>query len=219
MESHRRPVDRSTRTLRATCLIVLGFLPLAGVAILVGRITKDEPSSRPNVILVTVDTLRPDHLGCYRYPKNTSPHIDRFAGDALLFENCLAHAPLTGSSCASILSGFLPHETKVWFNIPLPEAVPTLPETLAQEGYKTCAVVSNYVLQAKGGWSQGFMVYDHEMLEREETRKCPERTAAPTTDRALEMIQSMKASPDERFFFMDSLPGSPRALHTAAGIL
>lgn len=200
MESHRRTLEWSRRVSRPSSLMVLGFILLAGVAILVGRIAKDESSLGPNVILVTVDTLRADHLGCYRYPKKTSPHIDLFAGDALLFENCLAHAPLTGSSCASILSGFLPHETKVWRNIPLPEAVHTLPEILVQEGYKTCAVVSNYVLQPKGGWSQGFMVYDHEMLEREETRKCPERTAMPTTDRALEIIQSMKASPDERFF-------------------
>ena len=77
-----------------------------------------QANRRPSVILITVDTLRADHLSCYGYPRKTSPNIDQFAQDALLFENCLSHAPMTRPSCASILSGFLPHETKVFESPP-----------------------------------------------------------------------------------------------------
>lgn len=148
-------------------------------------------TENPTIILITVDTLRADHLSCYGYPKNTSPHIDAFAQEALLFENCFSHAPVTSSSCASILSGFLPHETKVFENLPLPAEVETLPEILQQYGYKTAAVVSNYNLRRRAGWAQGFMIYDDTMNEREIVRRMPERTAEHTTKRAIELLKQL----------------------------
>ena len=147
------------------------------------------------IILVTIDTLRADHLSSYGYPKNTSPHIDAFSREALLFENCFSHAPVTSSSCASILSGFLPHETKVFENLPLPSEIETLPEILQQHGYKTAAVVSNYNLRRRAGWAQGFMIYDDTMNEREMVRKLPERTAEPTTKRAIELLKQLHNDP------------------------
>jgi hypothetical protein len=86
--------------------------PLASVLWLSGC-ARRRRAKGPNVILIIVDTLRADHLGCYGYSRNTSGNIDRFAADSLLFENCFSHAPSTSASVASILSGFLPHETKV----------------------------------------------------------------------------------------------------------
>ena len=97
---------------------------------------------RPWVFLISVDTLRADHLGCYGYHRNTSPAIDRFAEDALLFKNCLSHAPITGSSCASMLSGLLPHEIKVVGNNSPPRKAKMLAEILKSAGYKTLGVVS-----------------------------------------------------------------------------
>ena len=152
-------------------------------------------TGKPAIILVTVDTLRADHLSCYGYPKNTSPNIDAFAQEALLFENCFSHAPVTSSSCASILSGFLPHETKVFGNLPLPTEVKTLPEILQQYGYKTAAVVSNYNLRRRAGWAQGFMIYDDTMNEREMVRRMPERTAEHTTRRAIEFLRQLHKDP------------------------
>jgi arylsulfatase A-like enzyme len=153
---------------------------------------------RPNIFLITVDTLRADHLGCYGYPKETSPAIDRFASEALLFEEANAHAPVTSSSCASILSGFLPHETKVLENRPLPSQVETLPEILEPLGYKRLAVVSNYVLQVKNGWSEGFDLYDHELDDMEDVRRTyAERRAEKTANRAIELMREHR---DERLF-------------------
>lgn len=152
---------------------------------------KQHRDKRPNVILISVDTLRPDHLSCYGYHRGTSPYIDQFAKDALVFDNCLSHAPVTGSSIASILSGFLPHETKVFKNLPLATAVETLPEILQRQGYKTAAVVSNYVLRRKKGWAKGFMIYDDTMSARELVRDVPERIAEHTTDTAVELLKQL----------------------------
>jgi len=151
--------------------------------------SKRHRDKKPNILLISIDTLRPDHLSCYGYSRNTSPNIDRFAEDALLFENCLSHAPITSSSCASMLSGFLPHETKVFENLPLPAGVEVFPEILQRVGYKTVAVVSNYVLRKKTGWSRGFTIYDDRMEDYERVRRVPERIAVSTTNRAIELLK------------------------------
>jgi arylsulfatase len=148
---------------------------------------------RPWVFLISVDTLRADHLSCYGYHKNTSPAIDRFAEDALLFKNCLSHAPVTGSSCASILSGLLPHEIKVVGNNSPPGKAKMLAEILKSVGYKTMGVVSNYVLRKGIGWEQGFKIYDASFGERELIRRTPERIAEHTTDRAVELLRKFHA--------------------------
>lgn len=150
---------------------------------------KQRGGERPSIILITVDAVRADHLGCYGYSKNTSPNIDRFATEALLFENCLAHAPDTRYSFASILSGFLPHETKITETHQLAAAVKTVPEILRQEGYKTVAVISNFVMRKKQGFEQGFIIYDDTMRDRELVRRWPERVAERTTDRAIELLK------------------------------
>ena len=142
----------------------------------------------PSIILITVDTLRPDHLGCYGYSRNTSPNIDEFAADALLFENCLSHAPETWNSFGSILSGFLPHETKTLNGNTIHPEIDMLAEMLQRAGYKTMAVVSNYVLRKDGNYQQGFMIYDDTMDDHELVRKGPERIAEHTTNRAIELL-------------------------------
>jgi arylsulfatase len=149
----------------------------------------------PSVVLITVDTLRADHLGCYGHERATSPHIDAFAADGLLFEHCYSHAPVTSSSCASILSGFLPHETTVYENLPLPQEVETLAERLQRVGYRTAGVVSNFNLRADVGWAQGFDVFDDAFEAREGVREMPERIAVHTTDRAIELIAGNRDRP------------------------
>jgi len=150
----------------------------------------------PSVILISVDALRPDHMGCYGYARETSPHFDLFAKEAVLFESCFAHAPHTSSSVGSILSGFLPHETGVTGLIAdLPPGVNTLAELLRNNGYATAAVVSNYALRKRFGFDQGFDLYDDEMTERESVRRLPERVARKTTKRAIEVLQHYKRRP------------------------
>jgi len=152
---------------------------------------------RGNIILISVDTLRPDHLGCYGYGKNTSPAVDAFAKDAVLFENCFAQAPTTRPSCASFLSGFFPHECKVTFNSDnLPPQVKTIAEHLKGRGYRTMAVSSNFVLGPGSGFDQGFDVFDNTLDDLELVRRVPERVAANTTDAAIGLLESA----GDRFF-------------------
>jgi len=162
-----------------------------------GCIRKSQATPKTSVFLITVDTLRADHLGCYGYKKDTSPYIDKFAQEALLFENCLSHAPETRMSFASILSGFYPHETKITPSAPLPSEVETLPQILKKQGYKTVAVISNYVLRKNQGYEQGFDIYDDTMEGEELVRRRPERIAPDTTNRALDLIKQYR---DERLF-------------------
>jgi arylsulfatase len=142
-----------------------------------------------DIILVSVDTLRADHLGCYGYPRPTSPHIDAFAAEALLFENAISHGSSTIPTVVSIMTGFLPHETKAIEAAGLPLALETLPEMLQDRGYTTIAVVSNFILRGKGGFSKGFSLYDEEMVDREQVLPQPERIAEHTTDRAIQLLE------------------------------
>jgi len=154
---------------------------------------KQPRAKGPNVILIIVDTFRPDHLGCYGYSRNTSPNIDRFAADSLLFENCFSHAPSTSASLASILSGYLPHETKVTNKKAMARQINTLPVILQKHGYKTAAVVSNFVLRENRGWEHGFDVYDATMKQRELNRKnFRERIAEHTTNQAIKLLKRFR---------------------------
>lgn len=166
--------------------------PLAPVLWLSGCMRRRRAKD-PNVILIVVDTLRTDHLGCYGYSRNTCPNIDRFAADGLLFENCFSHAPSISASVASILSGFLPHETKVTNKTVMSKQIRTLPLILGPNGYKTAAVVSNYVFRDKRGWDNGFDIYDAEMKGHELNRKnISERIAEHTTDRAVKVLKKFR---------------------------
>jgi len=152
-------------------------------------------ADRPSVILITVDALRPDHLGCYGYSKDTSPNLDRLAAESLVFERCFANGSETRFSVPSLFTGFLPHETRVFERIPLPSEVRTLAEMLSADGFQTAAVVGNYVLRADRGFAQGFHIYDDELEGEEQVRRWPESTAEHTTDRAVALLRESLPEP------------------------
>jgi arylsulfatase A-like enzyme len=170
-------------------------LLLSMFAAQVAGCSSDTSARPPDVILIAVDTLRADRLGCYGYGEGTSPNIDRFAADALVFENALSHGSDTLLSCAALVSGYLPHETRIIGRDDLPLEVPTLAETLQSQGYETAAVISNYVLRDGQGFEQGFETYDSEMGQHELTRGFPERLAEFTTDRAIEILAEERDRP------------------------
>ena len=122
-----------------------------------------EPAPAPPPIIVfDVDTLRADHLGCYGYRRDTSPHIDRFAARAVRFEWAFSQAPTTPPSQASILTGLYPsshgllgHEYR------LGEEIVTLAETLRARGYATGGFVDGGYMNPDFGLGQGFDRYDN----------------------------------------------------------
>jgi predicted Zn-dependent protease len=116
------------------------------------------------VILISVDTLRSDHLPAYGYGGVATPHIDALRKDAILFERAYSQVPLTLPSHATILTGMLPADHGVRDNIGfrLPPSVPTIAETLAKNGYATGGAVSAFVLRHETGIARGFAFFDDE---------------------------------------------------------
>lgn len=156
---------------------------------------------RPDIVLITVDTLRADHLGAYGYPLDTSPHFDALAAESLRFERAYAQAAETCPSLASLFTSYLPHENQVTTNlVALPSSVETLVESLAASGYATAAVVSNYVLRAESQFDQGFDEYNDDLSDVEATRGAPERIASATVDAALEWLA--RPQPQSRFLWV-----------------
>ena len=120
-------------------------------------------SPRANVLLIVIDTLRADHLGCYGYERATSPNIDGFSKTGVLFQNAYCQMPTTGPSHASIFTSRYPKSHGVLKNgWVLHDTYSTLAEILKKNGYVTGAVVSSFVLSAKFGYSRGFDSYDEE---------------------------------------------------------
>jgi len=119
-------------------------------------------STRPNLVLVTWDTVRSDVLPLYGGTGIGTPHLDAFAGRSVLFENMFAVAPLTAPSHASMLTGVVPlsHGVRTNLTSRLAPGVPTLPEVLSRAGYDTAAFVAAPPLEAAYGFDHGFRVYD-----------------------------------------------------------
>jgi arylsulfatase len=113
-------------------------------------------SEKPNIILISIDDLRADHLGCYGYQRNTSPHLDAFARENILFEKAFSHEPWTPPSHLSMLTELYPRTLgfKEW-EFMNPKIV-TLAEMLKNDGYATFAFSSNIWLTPEGGFGEGF---------------------------------------------------------------
>lgn len=111
----------------------------------------------PNVLLISVDTLRPDHLGAYGYQIPTSPVIDRLSASGVRVTTCVASAPETAPGMASILTGMYQYRTRVLFNRGTLQAyVSTIAERLQESGYTTAGFIGNTLLDADRGFDQGF---------------------------------------------------------------
>jgi arylsulfatase A-like enzyme/Tfp pilus assembly protein PilF len=125
-----------------------------------------EPASQspvgPNVLLVTIDTLRADRIGAYGYSRARTPTLDALASRGVRFADATAHAPLTYPSHVSIFTGRYPGAFGVRLNgmDPLPTATVTLAERLKAAGYRTGAIVGSVVLDQSYGLAQGFDDYD-----------------------------------------------------------
>jgi len=118
--------------------------------------------TRPNVLLVTLDTVRADRIGCYGYSRAKTPHLDALANRGVRFSRAYAHTPYTLPSHATILTGKYPdaHGVHVNFQGSIhPEAL-TLTEILRRDGYRTAAFVASSVLDRRFGLARGFDDYD-----------------------------------------------------------
>jgi len=186
-----------------------------------------------NVILISIDTCRADHLSCYGFDKKTTPNIDVLASEGTLFERAVTTNPITLPSHSSILTGTYPtsHGVRDNHDYNLHPSRVTIAEMVKELGLQTSAFVSAFPLAAGFGLNQGFDVYDEQFGERETGREAErlERTASETTAAAIAWLEMHHASPFLMFIhyfdphasytppadFAERFPGNPYAAEIA----
>ncbi len=160
------PVSRAAwgRRARVLALIVAGAGMISGAAGWWFYRASGDATTGP-VIVISIDTLRADHLPAYGYTNVATPAFDTLARDGVVFERAYAHAPQTLPSHASILSGRLPFEhgvrDNVGFTVNAGERL--LPAMLGDRGFATAGIVSSYVLRKETGIGQGFDHFDSDL--------------------------------------------------------
>ena len=153
------------------------------------------------LLLISVDTLRADRIGAYGSDRGLTPNIDALARESRLFTAAYAPASHTLPSVSALLSGLYPQQVGIRNNeSTLPESAPTLAKAFRARGWRTEAVVSNWVLREAAGLAGGFEGYDDDMPQLEETRPLPERIAADTTDAALVALDRCTRDADAKCF-------------------
>ncbi len=154
------------------------LLALAWLALGCGR---EQP---PNLLLVSLDTTRGDHLSAYGYERRTTPNLERLAAEGVRFAEAYAPAPTTGPSHATLFTALAPITHRVVKNgRQLKPSLETLAERLAAAGWETAGFVSSYVLDARFGWDQGFGHWDDDFDVSTATTMVPAESGAEAFDR------------------------------------
>ena len=160
----RAPAPRRRRgpVLAAAAVVVVAAALAAALFLKGGKAAVDlGAASSHNVLLITLDTTRADHLGCYGFAQARTPRLDALAASGVRFARAYAPAPLTLPSHASILSGLYPVRHGVRNNgHDLPSGVATLAAVLKARGFATAAFVSSFSVDSRFGLDRGFDVYD-----------------------------------------------------------
>jgi choline-sulfatase len=165
--------------------------PSAASAALPASVAAPEPAS---LLLLTLDTTRADHLGCYGGRGARTPTLDALAARGTRYRRALSPAPLTLPAHCTLLTGLDPPEHGVRDNgtAVLPAEIPTLATRLAARGYATAAFVASRVLDRRFGLARGFALYDDHMPAEEIGEYgYPQRDAAQVTTAALGWLQGL----------------------------
>jgi arylsulfatase A-like enzyme/Flp pilus assembly protein TadD len=171
--------------------------------------TPAKPAS--NVVLITIDTLRADHVGCYGYKQIKTPNIDGLAAEGTRFDRAFAVVPVTLPSHSSILTGAYPMLSGMhdFSGNKLSPLQPTLASVLKQAGYQTGAVIAAAVLDSRFGLNQGFdFYYDHFEFSRLDEANLDEmqRPGNVVADVALDWLEKewlkdgLAKNPQKKFF-------------------
>lgn len=115
-----------------------------------------DPGQRPNVLFLSLDTLRADRLGCYGYERDTSPRLDELAARGVLFSDTMSAAPTTLPSHVTLFSSLYPSQHEVWFRQRMSAEVLTVAEVLRAAGYQTAARTEGGFVHPAFGLAQGF---------------------------------------------------------------
>jgi len=158
-------------------------------------------TAKYNIVLILVDTLRADHLGCYGYQRPTSPNIDRLAKESTLFEQAFSHSPWTMPSGASIMTSLPPRDHGITnWKQPLAERHLTLAEQLKKGGFATAAVVSHFIFEPKYNFNQGFDFFDYSVLEKGHPKKI--HSSGEVSDIAIKQLDELGESGNPFFLWL-----------------
>ncbi len=178
----------------ATTRVVVALVLLAAAVLWVAMYSRPSPpASQPirRVVLISLDTCRPDRLGCYGHHQKTTPRIDALARQGVLFRHALSPAPMALPAHSSMLTGTNPlfHGVRADLDYRLGSASVTLAELLQARGFTTGAIVGASVLDARFGLDQGFDTYDDRIEEYHGAGGIAERKGGEVTRLALEWLE------------------------------
>jgi arylsulfatase A-like enzyme len=143
---------------------VLAWLTVLTCSSAYGTLSRAEflgSSSKTNILLIVIDTLRQDHVSPYGFRKNTTPFLDAFAKEAVQYQNAISQSPWTTPSHAALFTGQYPSKNGVdGRNIHLPSDETTLADVLSRNGYQTAGFINNVYIRRQTGLGQGFHVYE-----------------------------------------------------------
>jgi arylsulfatase A-like enzyme/Tfp pilus assembly protein PilF len=189
---------RRTRILPAAALFSL----VVGLQVSAKPAVASPVGSKPsNLLVITVDTLRADHVGCYGFEKAKTPNIDRLARSGVRFENAISQVPITFPSHCVIFASTYPQYSLVRDNGTdhLDSSAITLAEIMQGKGMATAAFVSAFVLDPRFGLNQGFQLYDYVQDTRENKTRVElqyaERSADTVTPLVIQWIRKNKSKP------------------------
>lgn len=194
------------RRLRIGAIAIAIFVILSGAGVILYRHYQEShyyafgAFKGYNVLLITIDTLRADHLPVYGYKHIKTPNLDHLAHDSLIFDRAISHVPLTLPSHTSILTGLLPiaHGVRDNSGYFLDKKVTTLAEVLKSKGYNTAAFVSAFVLDSEWQLNQGFDLYfDHFNQFEDISSREIQRSAGQTEP---EVEKWLVSNPKQPFF-------------------
>ena len=155
------------------------------------------------IILISIDTLRADHLGCYEYSRNTSPNIDDLAAEGILFNHVVSPIPYTLPAHCSMMTGTNPyyHQVHDNLNFRLDDSNITLAELLKSNGFVTGAIIGAFALDGLFGLDQGFDTYDDDINADEQIAKLSPFTSERKADEVTELAQRwLNENGSEKFF-------------------
>lgn len=208
MSNDLRTPSRFPSSRRLLAALLLPALLAACTACDRGGASETEPveplPGRSNILLITVDTLRADHLSSYGYPRQTSPVIDRLAAEGVRFDQAAVQWPKTTPSFASMFTATYPKDNNIVrkVGIPIPCEFEMLAETLQRQGYTTHAVVSNGAVGSDFYFDQGFETYiETWKLPQGEDGKDP-NSAEAVTRLALSLLDKISQSGKPYFLWV-----------------
>lgn len=164
--------------------------------------TENKQDNRKNILLILIDTLRPDHLGCYGYERNTSPNIDKIAEEGILFTNFYTVCPWTNPTVASLFTGLFPQAVFPAAEHPqalkqrLPKELDTLAEIFKREGYYAFALVDHPSISKQLNYHRGF----DEFIELSFKRGWHQWAGTKSTNVLKDLSELLDKSEDNHFF-------------------